>query len=278
MKIEPVRYYKSPDYPTIERYVYNPREFLRHTPHSWFGNTAVWTALVAFSIGGNSCKDGKKPAKNGIEIVDTHENEIQQKKNSQKRKSFVAPVFIHGEGVSAFGCVVIAPPVIISEQDAMQIIVNELNKHNIKLDVQTDKSINLHIKKYETTPPLKNKTQKDVVEEMKFDGYNADLNFVVEFVSSNDCAQFADDEEYLSSVSVENYKELAKNLRNQIVKEKNLNAVVFYDPACNIETNNEESFWDNYDKYKKKAQKKSKKLLIQQVEDFVEWLKTEKIY
>jgi len=34
MKIEPVKNYKTPAYPTIERYVYNPQEFLRHAPHS----------------------------------------------------------------------------------------------------------------------------------------------------------------------------------------------------------------------------------------------------
>ncbi|MDR3226569.1 MAG: hypothetical protein LBT56_02725 [Prevotellaceae bacterium] len=111
------------------------------------------------------------------------------------------------------------------------------------------------------------------MEEMKFDGYNADLNFVVEFVSSNDYKQFADNKEYLSSVSVENYKELAEKLRNQIINEKNLNAVVFYDPAAERKNDDSLSWKEN----EKEGLIHSKELLINQVEDFVSWLKAEKI-
>ena len=155
MIIKPVRNYKTPAYPTIEQYVYHPQELLRYAPHSWLGNAAVWTALVAFSVGGNSCKSGKKPANESVEIVDIQNDNIQpQQKNTdtiqvvdnqskpirkqiQKQeisdtKSCVAPIFVHGDGIGAFGCMVTAPPVILSEEDALQIIKAGLAKHNLR--------------------------------------------------------------------------------------------------------------------------------------------------
>ncbi|MDR1516611.1 MAG: SPASM domain-containing protein [Dysgonamonadaceae bacterium] len=87
MKIEPVKNHKTPSYPTIERYVYNPHEFLRHAPHSWRGNTAVWTALVAFTIGSNNCTNAQttKPA-----TEQTDKKPI-KKQQSQQRQISIAP-------------------------------------------------------------------------------------------------------------------------------------------------------------------------------------------
>lgn len=43
----------------------------------------------------------------------------------------MAPIFEHGKGRSAVGCEVINPPVFLSEQDAMQVILEELKKVGI---------------------------------------------------------------------------------------------------------------------------------------------------
>ncbi len=45
----------------------------------------------------------------------------------------VAPIFEHGEGRGATGCVVISPPVFLSEEEALQIVKEELAKHGVKL-------------------------------------------------------------------------------------------------------------------------------------------------
>lgn len=45
----------------------------------------------------------------------------------------VAPIFVHGEGRGATGCVVIAPPVFLSEEEALQVIKEELAQAGIAL-------------------------------------------------------------------------------------------------------------------------------------------------
>ena len=270
MIIEPVKNYKTPAYPTIERYVYNPQEFLRHAPHSWLGNAAVMTALLAFTAGSTNCVYGQiiKP---DTEQTDKKPNESDQtQQEEQQLTSFVAPVFIHGEGISTFGCVMVMPPVIISEQDAMEIIKNEFAKHNIKLETKTDKSIDVQVKEYDYK-------EKEVVvktKKMQFDGFNPDLNFVVEFVSDRD-AMYADNEAgHFSSVYSNNLKSIAEKLQKQIKEDGKLNAVVFYDPVAYLDRED----WNlSRDKREAKGKEKSEQLLIQQVADFIEWLKEEKL-
>jgi len=270
MKIEPVKNYKTPAYPTIERYVYNPQEFLRNTPHSWLENAAVWTALVAFSLNNSSCVQSPKSA---VTQTDKKPNKNDKTQQAQRKISFVAPIFIHGEGISAFGCEVAAPPVIISEQDAMEIIKNEFAKHHILFE-KTDKSINIEVNKYN----WRNNKFNESIKKMEFDAYNANLNFVLEYISSDDFNQYGDDDkDYAgSSVSLSNYKALAENLQKQIKKEGKLNAVVFYDPAARIDREDRKNL--SWDEMEAKRMEKSRQLLIQQVTDFIEWLKKENIF
>jgi len=269
MTIEPVKNYKTPAYPTIERYVYNPQEFLQHTPNSWIGNATVMTALLAFTVVGTNCVYGQiiKP---NTEQTDKKPNESDQtQQEEQQQISFVAPIFIHGKGISSFGCVMVTPAVIISEQDAMEIIKNEFAKHNIKFETKTDKSIDVLVKEYDFTKnEVVTKTKKK-----QFDGFCPDLNFVVEFVSNRD-ADYADNEkEYFSSVWSNNLKSLAEKLQKQIKEEGKLNAVVFYDPVTYVNDRKNLS-WKEMEV---KGKKESKKLLIQQVTDFIMWLKKEKL-
>jgi hypothetical protein len=48
-------------------------------------------------------------------------------------KVTVAPIFKHGEGRGATGCVVLSPPIFLSEEEAMQIVKEELAKHGVTL-------------------------------------------------------------------------------------------------------------------------------------------------
>ena len=45
----------------------------------------------------------------------------------------VAPIFVHGEGRGASGCIVMNPPVFLSEEEALQILGEELARAGIKL-------------------------------------------------------------------------------------------------------------------------------------------------
>ena len=48
-------------------------------------------------------------------------------------KTTVAPIFEHGDGRGATGCVVVSPPVFLSEEEGMQILREELAKHGVHL-------------------------------------------------------------------------------------------------------------------------------------------------
>jgi hypothetical protein len=232
------------------------------------------TALLAFTVGGTHCVYGQITNPN-TEQTDKKSNKRDQIQQEQQQISHVAPIFVHGKGISAFGCEIVAPPVIISEQDALEIIRNEFAKHNIKLETKTDKSIDIKVKEYDYNKnEVVTKTKK-----MQFDGFSPDLNFVVEFVSDRD-ATYADKEEsYLCSTWSNNLKSLAEKLQNQIKEEGKLNAVIFYDPVTRTKRDrNDKNYWNNYEKIKKAAQEESKQLLIQQVADFIKWLKKEKLF
>ena len=276
MTIEPVKNYKTPAYPTIERYVYNPQEFLQHAPHSWLGNAAVMTALLAFSLNNSSYAQNPKPA---VTQTDKQPNKNNQTQQKQQQTFHVAPIFVHGEGVSSFGCVMVTPPVIISEQDAMEIIKNEFAKHNIVID-STKQSITIPVKKLEW---VKKNPKFIKSKKLEFDGEIKKLNFFVEYVSNYDNDLYEDDdykinkngevEQWFSSVHSAHIKELAEKIREKIKKDNELNAVVFYDPVSYVEDRKNLSWRE----MEEKGKEKSKELLIQQVTDFIEWLKKEKL-
>ena len=52
---------------------------------------------------------------------------------SDEGKITVAPIFKHGEGRGATGCIVVSPPVFLSEEEALQIVKEELAKHGVQL-------------------------------------------------------------------------------------------------------------------------------------------------
>ena len=52
---------------------------------------------------------------------------------TEEGKIVVAPIFEHGTGRGADGCVVVSPPVFLSEEEAVQVIREELAKQGIKL-------------------------------------------------------------------------------------------------------------------------------------------------
>ena len=310
MEIKPVKNYKTPAYPTIERYVYNPQEFLRHTPHSWLGNAAVMTALLAFSVGGSNCVYGQiiKP---NTEQTDKKTNKNNKSQQEHHQTSHVAPIFVHGDGTGAFGCIVIAPPVILSEEDALQIIKAELAKHNLILD-STNQSIQIPVNQIKWIDDTTAAQRFNVIKEknLKFDGEIKNINFLVEYLSSRDYYSFKDDNFTInkkgkifvswSSVSGIDTKQMATLIREKILKENKHNAVVFYDPMArldkskldenikgfdNMTEQEQEEFFEksleelneNYSQQAQPISMGSRELLIQQVTDFIEWLKKEKL-
>jgi hypothetical protein len=243
MQIKPVSSYGEPGYPIRPEVDARP-EILRLLPKRWQGNAAVVAALTA-CIALATC--GKSAA--------------------QDSPSRVAPVFIHGGGIGAFGCMSVSPPVFLSEDDARKVIVDEAKRAGISLapDSKTVEGVQLptlerravnagtrtdasgnKLHSFQTKPekvtnlhsfqakPVKVTKARPIV----LDGFDRKHNIAFEYVSSQDFNDWKMSER-LSTVYSYDLRDAADKLRNAILQTESAGTYgVFYDPlvreACGV--------------------------------------------
>ncbi|NLL28390.1 MAG: hypothetical protein GX259_06310 [Bacteroidales bacterium] len=282
MKIKPVKRAKTPNYPVLEYYINNPELLSKSIPESWIKNKYVATSLATFILLGTA-KSNLFANQARIEISENYSSDSEDKiKNEIKDSVKIAPIFVHGDGLGGTGCIVVSPPVFISENEARLIIFNALEEKGIKFNTEDCPEI-----KFKSAPIANDcyygSADTDVPDaevELKMDGYNKELNLAVQYVSVGDFSKFKSNEFCFSSGRTINTKDAADIIREELIKDGKTNAVVFYDPIASI---NFEGDWEtyykgsNWEKYREKAVEESKKLLLAQVEDFLKWLKKEKI-
>jgi hypothetical protein len=122
MKSKPVRKYADPKYPTRLEIASRPALLHRHQPPAWRKWPELTGAAGLFlladtarlSAADSSPKGGPNP---------TQTNAV----------AIVAPIFVHGEGRGATGCIVMAPPVFLSEEEALQVIREEMATRGVQL-------------------------------------------------------------------------------------------------------------------------------------------------
>jgi len=155
----------------------------------------------------------------------------------------VAPIFEHGEGRGSMGCVVVSPPIFLSEEEALQVIKEELAKAGIQLGA--GKELTEVTVKYvdpwqrrmmdgdswfgESTAPASGKASLAAIDREKRVG--------VEFVTARDCDRFAGGN--FSTVSSYETKDLARQMATAIRDQgrENLRIGVFYDPLVHYDWN-----------------------------------------
>lgn len=198
----------------------------------------------------------------------------------------VAPVFEHGDGRGATGCICVSPPVFLSEEEALQVIKEELAKEGIELGA----GIPLGEVTVEHIDPWRQANEKWMGEERQTITKSVGLAAVdreqrigVEFVSARDCDRFSGPA--ISTVSAYDTKDLARKLGKEIRDqcEQDLRIGLFYDPLeswsfeavteASDGTEKEEDFRTRFDRIQKTAKDKSKALLRRQAQAFVTWLK-----
>jgi len=284
MEIKSVKNSRQPNYPTIELFVKHPELLSRNIPGSWLKNKFVATSFAAFLLSSYGTSNAKENV--GVEVVDNLDTN--QKARTVKKKgankeivTIVAPIFAHGEGSGGTGCVVLSPPVFISEDEARKIIFDALGKQGIFVD-----TIGLPEIKF-TAPPIANddcydnddtsKVVPDANVELKMDGYNKDWNLAIQFVSIEDFGKFTsyvDDSIWCwSSISSYHTKKAAEIIREKLILDGKTKAGVFYDPITRVERGD----WEKYDERRELAKKEAKDLLLAQVNDFINWLKSNNI-
>jgi hypothetical protein len=119
MPISPLRRYPAPRYPTRLELSADRELLRRHLPAAW---SAIPGTILALLLDAGT-QAAEAPPAGGTPAATP----------AAAGQAVVAPLFKHGEGRGAFGCVVVAPPVFLSEEEAMAVIAEELKTKGVEL-------------------------------------------------------------------------------------------------------------------------------------------------
>lgn len=267
-KVKPVVRYPNPRYPDAARVLQNP-DILRQLPARFAAKPAVRMTLAAIlSMGLAGCSSAQ-PAQSPTPV-----SEESTRPTPSSAAPLSIPLFEHGSGMGSYGCVSVAPPVFLSEEEALSVILDEAARYG--LDFSGSETISGATLLLHNTFEQSDKTTRG---DLALDGYDDAYGIGVEFVSRQDLAEWQDPKQNVAS-SVENYyfKDAAK-----AIADGNQNIAAFYDPMSadfrefNYEWPEEDDGGKGYEEYAAQydAEQREKSLedLRAQVRDFLEWLK-----
>ncbi len=284
MESKSLREYKVPDYPKKEEVQAQPSLLRKSVERRWqklydFGISGMLVAGLSLS----GCD--KKPATNT-----TTTNEIEASPNLNPNASqtnnvtpakvaaLIAPIFEHGEGRGATGCVAVSPPCFLSEDEALVVIREEFKKHGINLNKEKVVLTNVKISPGKNEMFALRSSEKEKAEPLEIDLADSDNDINIEFISEDDFFKLGG---IRSGSTVQGYyfKQIAEEVRSELKynTQKGVYAI-FYDPMSRPSTNDiyQDKNIEPLDKWKlvqQRAIDSSKELLRNQVSDFAQWLK-----
>jgi len=292
MDVRPVRRYGFPVYPSRLQVLAEPDLLTQHVPPRWrrCAEMALAGAACLAAAGVGCAGENAGPA-------------------SKAGAAVVAPIFEHGEGRGVTGCVVANPPVFLSEEEALQVIKEELAKTGVRLSEPGGDLPGVMIPQRREHHKRVGERYVDEVVELEgkakpvsLDAQEADRKIAVEFVSRHDYHDLGGPR---SSSTVDHYdfKKVARELRERAAAStRPIRLGVLYDPATvgnlqkmyqedkELQALNEKRRQDKSPEVQRlinervvqigkrwhdKAAAESKALLRQQVRDFADWLKAQ---
>lgn len=289
LQITPIARYRVPRYPDADAVCAHPA-LLANIPKRWHDKPAVCAALFAtLALGLSGCS--AQPSIPTKSITSEPKDSTKPQQSAPISKPVLSiPVFSHGEGRGSFGCVSVAPPVFLSEEEAAQVIREEALAYNV--DFSANATVDSNRLPYTNLlGGVESQTAEDKRHsgKLKLDGYDAKTGMGFEFVSVDDVKEWQDPNLGMFS-SVESYegKRTAERLADALV-----NVAVFYDPMSadykafdftfdwesagqTDEERNEaqsKAYEAAHAKYDAQQRQKSMEELRAQVRDFFEWLK-----
>ncbi len=296
MKIKAINQYSIPNYPGKHEALDNPALLKKHIPETWkkiFGLGTSGAMFLSLCMAG--CSDSNPDtASTDSPSTNITTNDISTKQNSTNHNNqnkpvqrtydaaYVAPIFEHGEGRGATGCMVISPPIFLTEDEAFLIIKEELAQSGINLNKQNIPLNNVKIAP-STSRSYVYGVESDPIPVI-MDGQDETKNVTIEFVSREDNLWLGGK---FSGSSVQDY-DLKKNAQTLQHKLK-LNTddgiyAVFYDPMNKYKfgsykdlPNQSVSPREAYRIARNVVLEASKDQLRLQVQDFVNWYKSTKV-
>ncbi len=294
MEIKPVKEYKTPDYPKKEQL--QVKMLLQTVPKRWGSSAAkiALSALAAMSL--TACEDyplAGVPAPPPIKTDSGHLAGVPTPfehildGDIAVHSVTVAPLFEHGEGRGAYGCVMIAPPVFLSEAEALEVINEVAKKYGLNFGDENTPSFNNVLQ-----PAIRLDSgaygEQGLIE-LVADYADAEHGIAIEFVSEEDVRNWKNEQlrktpEPHMEMSAGEYdiRNAADQLSEALEYTDASDAVVagvLYDP-CSLSDEAKESVPitnENVEDYKQKTRALSIEQLKLQVRDFFEWLKSQGI-
>ena len=297
MKIKPVESIQTPSYP--DKYNEDIRHVLRTArPCRWNGKplaVGVLSAAIVLSMSG--CKPeyttGGAPIQTPTDPI--HETRPANHNVAGEVRESTAviqtlpynsmiPLFEYGDGTGAIGCVSIAAPVFMSEEEAYAIIATAFDEAGVLINRDTGPLENFKLPVTSISAVGDTKNRYDTIAgNLIPDGMITEHDLPVAFVSTVDVSDWEtkDDSGLWVSVSTYDVKKTAQTLA-----ENNPSLVVFYDPVATpdyqkisaIERRDEESDDAYYERWfavieeeSEAARAESERLLRLQVDAFLEW-------
>ena len=292
MMLSPVRKYRGANYPTREILNRHP-ELLRVLPRRWQNSPVVLGTLAGL-------------------LAMMEQPTLQA---ADKNSLHVAPIFEHGSGQGAFGCVAVSPPVFLTEAEAREVIEEEARKagvdfaerghklNGVALPVTDEFAFVDRMGEKGGKKPEK-PAKKSQTGDLELNGWNPKSQVGYKFVAIEDFRAWEDkDRSMYSTVSDYDMLDAAKRLQSGLGSAKGTGTVaVFYEPAGSAPRNLKfpeppsepkhgkaqteaekkaqekatEKAWEEYSKkYEAAAKKAGEEDLRSQVRDFLSWLKAQ---
>ena len=296
MQASPQRQHRSPGYPTRLEINADPALLREHLPATWSTRPELAAAAaVLLTLVFPGCQTpSTTPRKEPTTSVTTPgaTNSETATRVAATATAVVAPLFNHGQGSGSFGCIVVAPPAYLSEDEAWQVIDEELAKRGINLTERDHTIQGIEIPLYDAAK-LEEIKEGDPLPEplsvapVRIDRADPRRRIMVEFVSVDKPPEKTTTWRLGSIGGIE--LKLEADVLRELVATKATEPLFFgalYDPACSpdlerpsitaLPDNPTPADWENHWKQlNAPAKAESKRLLRLQVQDFIKWLQAQ---
>ena len=277
MRVRAVASYSSPAYPDRTAFLSNANRLDRHLPAAWKAHGLTAGAIAAFFLSNCGSNDDAVGPQSGPLVYTSPLSPSKEQTVRQNEKQVaIAPLFLHGSDRGALGCVMIAPPVFISEEDARDIIFTMFQEAGVSFekrdsvfsDIQIDQRISMSEDRDSVTG------QKPLV----LDAYSSGYNLGLEYVSINDYHDLGGSANHFVSVQSYDIPEVADSLRSRLRAYDKINAGVLYEPFEMADYSN----WFTMTQEEQQASidaahERAVVNLRAQVADLIAWLQAEEV-
>ncbi len=274
MEVKRVAQYRSAAYPDKEA-VLQDGSLLEAVPLRWKGNAIACAALV-FSVSLlSSCSIKSSTPANASSALGLPSATPSSKPVAPESQSGV-PLFQHGGGRGSIACIVVNPPVFLSESEALDVIREVAEQNGITFGAGvTVKGIVIPVITYKKDSMDYVVTYRD--SSLQTDGFDSNTGVAFEFVSTEDVDAWKTNQPYMPTSDYPIIT-LAGSLVDSINKpEAGPVVAVFYDPVTHPKEPGD-SLSDMMTEEEREALlEQSREDLRQQVLDFIAWLKAEGI-